>query len=108
MPPANLLILVEESSTRSQNSGAHFKPCQSKGIPNLIAQEGLNDLVWDLNFSKGKSEHLASCLQQWNLLSPGTKVGFIVKGLNVHLTSFLQMVSFAIVMVFLHCLKTLV
>ena len=77
-------------------------------MPNLITLEVLYDLVWDLNLSKGKSELLGSRLQQWNLLSPGAEVSFIIKGLSIHLTSFLQMVSFAIVMIFLHCLKALV
>ena len=108
MPPASLPILDKESLTCSKSSGADFEPCQSKGMPNLITLEVLYDLVWDLNLSKGKSELLGSCLQQWNLLSPGAEVSFIVKGLSIHLTSFLQMVSFAIVMIFLHCLKALV
>ena len=78
-------------------------------MPNLITLEVLYDFVWDLNLSKGKSELLGSFgLLQWNLLSPGAEVSFIVKGLSIHLTSFLQMVSFAIVMIFLHCLKALV
>ena len=36
----------------------------------------MNDLVRDLNLSKDKSELLASRLQQWNLLTFGTKVTF--------------------------------
>ena len=109
MPPASLPILDKESLTCSKScSGANFEPCQSKGMPNLITLEVLYDLLWDLNLSKDKSELLGSHLQQWNLLSPGAEVSFIVKGLSIHLTSFLQMVSFAIVMIFLHCLKALV
>ena len=76
MPPASLPILDEESSTCSESSDTHFKPCQNKGIPHLITQEDLNDLVRNLNLSKGKSELLGSRLQQSNLLSPGTKVSF--------------------------------
>ena len=108
MPPASLLILDKDSLTCSESSGAHFELCQSKGMPYLITQEDLNDLVWNLNLSKGKSDLLGSCLQQWNLLSPGTKLVFIVKGLSVHLTFILHMVSFDIVIIFLHCLKALV
>ena len=37
------------------------------------------DLVCNLNLSKDKSELLASCFQQWNLLTPGTKVTFYRK-----------------------------
>ena len=55
MPPASLPILGKESSTCSKSSGAHFKLCQSKGMPHLITLEDLYDLVWDLNLSKGKS-----------------------------------------------------
>ena len=52
-------------------------------MPNLITLEVLYDLVWDLNLSKGKSELLGSFgLLQWNLLSPGAEVSFIVKGLS--------------------------
>ena len=45
-------------------------------MPHLITLEDLYDLVWDLNLSKGKSGLLGSHLQQWNLLSAGTKVSF--------------------------------
>ena len=63
MPPANLPILDEESSTCFESSGADFEPCQSKSIPHLITQKDLNNLVWDLNLSKSKSELLRSRLQ---------------------------------------------
>ena len=76
MPLTSLPVLDKESSTYSESSDADFEPCQSKGIPHLITQEDLNDLVQDLYLSKGKSELLGSCLQQGNLLSPGTKVSF--------------------------------
>ena len=76
MPPTSLSILDEEYLTSSESSGADFEPCQIEGIPYLITQEDLNDLVRDLNLSKGKSELLGSRLQQWNLLSSGTKVSF--------------------------------
>ena len=42
--------------------------------PHLINQAELNDLVRDLSLSKSPAELLASRLQQWNLLSEGTKV----------------------------------
>ena len=106
MPPASPAILDEKSLTYFESSGVIFEPCQSKGIPHLITQEDLNNLVRDLNLSKSKSELLGSRLQLWNLPFHGTKVSF--KSLSVYLTSFLQMVSFAIVMTFLHCLKALI
>ena len=91
MPPTSLSILDEEYLKSSESSDADFEPCHIKGIPYLITQEDLNDLlVRDLNLSKGKSELLGSRLQQWNLLSPETKVSFYdqrSKALNVHLTS---------------------
>ena len=58
MPPASLPIL--DSLTCSESSGADFELCQSK--PHLITQKDLNNLVWNLNFSKGKSELLGSRL----------------------------------------------
>ena len=73
MPPASLPIRI---STCSESSSADFEPCQSKGMPHLVTREDLNDLVWDLNLAKGKSEFLGSHLQQWNMLSPGTKFSF--------------------------------
>ena len=64
MPPASLPISDKESLTCSESSGAGFEPCQSKGIPHLITLEDINDFVWDLNLSKGKSRLLGSHLQQ--------------------------------------------
>ena len=50
-----------------------FEPCIS-GEPHLITQPELNDLVRDLGLSKSKAELLGSRLQEWCLLSPGTKI----------------------------------
>ena len=66
--PFNILlicvpILEEKSSTCSESSGADFEPCQSKGTPHLITQKNLNDLVRDLNLSKGKTKLSGSRLQ---------------------------------------------
>ena len=48
MPPASLPILDKESLTCFESSGADFEPCQNKGIPHLITQEDLNNLVRNL------------------------------------------------------------
>ena len=74
--PFSLPILDKKFLTCFKSSGAHFEPCQSKGIPHLITLEDMYDLVRDLNFSKGKSELLGLRLQQCHMLSPGTKVSF--------------------------------
>ena len=58
---------------------ADFKPCQSNNIQHLITQDDLNDLVWNLNLSKGKSKVLESRLQHWKLFSPGTKISFYLQ-----------------------------
>jgi hypothetical protein len=42
--------------------------------PHKINQAELNDLVRDLNLSKGQAELLASRLKGWNLLEKGTKM----------------------------------
>ena len=108
MPPASLPILDEKFLTCSESSGTNFKPCQSKSLPHLITLEDLNDLGQDLNLSKGKSKLLGSRLLLWNLLSPGTKVSFYHQRSKCLSNFFLLMVNFAIVMIFLHCLKVLV
>ena len=54
MPLASLPIWDEESLTCFESSGAHFIPCQNKGIPHLITQEDLNDLVIIEKRFKGK------------------------------------------------------
>ena len=64
MPLASLSILNKESSPCFESSGARFKPCHSKVIPYLITQEALNDLIRDLNLSRGKNELLGSRLLQ--------------------------------------------
>ena len=94
--PFNILlicvpILEEKSSTCSESSGADFEPCQSKGTPHLITQKNLNDLVRDLNLSKGKTKLLGSRLQQWNLLSPETKVNFYRQSLSQDVQPFFIM-----------------
>ena len=58
MPSVSLPILDEEPSTCSKSSDTDFQPCQSKGVPHLITQKDLNDLVRDLNLSKSKNELL--------------------------------------------------
>jgi hypothetical protein len=42
--------------------------------PHKINQSELNELVRDLNLSKGQAELLASRLKRWNLLGKGTKI----------------------------------
>lgn len=42
--------------------------------PHLLNQSELNDLIRDLDLTKGKSELLASRLKQWKLLTNETKV----------------------------------
>ena len=54
--------------------------------PLFINQELLNDLDWDLYFSKEKAESLGSKLQQWNLLE-GTII-FSFHECNKHLSSY--------------------
>ena len=74
-PPSDLPVISDESTECSTDSSTDFDPCVSDRRPHFIIQD-LNDLVRDLNLSKDKSELLASRLQQWNLLTLGTKVTF--------------------------------
>ena len=78
-PPSDLPVISDESAECSEDSSTEFDPCVSERRPHFITQEDLNDLVRDLNLSEDKSELLASRLQQWNLLTPGTKVAFYQK-----------------------------
>ena len=39
-----------------------------------ITQEGLNDLIRDLDLPKSKAELLGSRLQQWNLLKENVRI----------------------------------
>lgn len=57
----------------SSDNDPDFEPSTS-GVPHLITQSELNDLVRDLALSKAKAELLGSRLQGWHLLSPGTKI----------------------------------
>ena len=75
-PPSDLPVISHEFAECSTDSSTDFDPCVSEGRPHFITQEDLNDLVRDLNLSKDKCELLASRLQQWNLLTLGTKVTF--------------------------------
>ena len=78
--PPYLPELKGKSSDNSKNSSCDsddtIQLSQDATKPHLISQENLNDLVRDLNLTKSNSELLASCLQQWNLLAPDTKVTF--------------------------------
>ena len=75
-PPSDLPVISDESAECSTDSSTDFDSCVSERRLHFITQEDLNDLVRDLNLSKDKSELLASRLQQWNLLTLGTKVTF--------------------------------
>jgi hypothetical protein len=55
---------ISEPSTSKDHEFAHMMSAE----PHRIIQNELNDLVRDLEIPKGKSELLASRLQQWNLL----------------------------------------
>ena len=55
--------------------------------PHFISQNELNDLVWDLELPKTKSELLGSRLQQWNLLEDGVRISKF-RDRQQHLESF--------------------
>ena len=65
---------MHQLSTDS-DTDPNFEPCMSDE-PHLITQSELNDLVRDLGLSKAKAELLGSRLQEWCLLSKGTKISF--------------------------------
>ena len=95
MPRASLPILDEESLTCSESSGADFKPCQTMILFGIKIFQKVKVNFWDHACSSG------------TYFLSEQKLAFIVKRLSVYLT-FLQMVSIAIVMIFLHGLKALV
>lgn len=76
-PPEEWTLDEPDEETAMQGTGSDidpdFEPCSS-GDPHLITQSELNDLVRDLGLSKAKAELLGSRLQEWCLLSPGTKI----------------------------------
>ena len=75
-PPCLPELKGESSENSSCDSDDTFQLSQEATKPHLISQEDLNDLLQDLNLTKSNSKLLASCLQQWNLLAPDTKVTF--------------------------------
>jgi hypothetical protein len=63
----------QESETEDAQPSVHYVPdCQNKSA-HLINKKELNDLDRDLKLTK-QAELLGSRLQQWNLLSQGTKL----------------------------------
>ncbi|XP_076329702.1 uncharacterized protein LOC143235432 [Tachypleus tridentatus] len=76
-PPEEWTLDKPNEETAMQGTGSDIEPdfeaCFS-GDPHLITQSKLNDLVRDLGLSKAKVELLGSKLQEWCLLSPGTKI----------------------------------
>lgn len=58
----------------SSSSDPDFISDEACTEPHRITQNELNDLVRDLDLSKGKAELLGSRLQQWNLLGEGVCV----------------------------------
>lgn len=78
-PPEDWTCDEPDEETEMQESGreinSEFEACSSGG-PHLITQSELNNLVRDLDLSKAKAKLLGSRLQEWCLLSPGTKISF--------------------------------
>ena len=71
-PPVTLPEPLAKSLESSCDTEFQDEP--NTNCPHLITQQELNDLVYDLNLTKRKSELLGSRLQQWKLLAPCTKV----------------------------------
>lgn len=68
-------LVLSEHSNVSEDSDTSYEPSTSKE-PHLLTQCDLNDLVRDLNLSKKQAELLGSRLNDWNLLSHGTKISY--------------------------------
>ena len=64
---------IESSEFPMSSQESYIASCISHE-PHFISQNELNDLVWDLELSKTKSELLGSRLQQWNLLADGVRI----------------------------------
>lgn len=73
MPPETFEESDEENDDIVPSMDPDFNPADPTE-PHLITQAQLNDLVRDLNLSKGKAELLGSRLQSWNLLEHSTKI----------------------------------
>jgi len=78
-PPDNFAMYSDDEDNVSSNSEEQ-QPSASRDadyVPSTdssnhkITEEKLNDPIRDLEFPKNKAEHLASRLQQWNLLHQG-------------------------------------
>ena len=73
LQPTESISSAQASRSETEHySFAEYKPEEKTRVPYLPTQENMNDLVMDLLPSKAKSEVLASCLQEWNVLSPDT------------------------------------
>ncbi|XP_039967895.1 uncharacterized protein LOC120779613 [Bactrocera tryoni] len=66
----------------AEDSDSSYEPSTSKE-PHLLTHRDLNDLVRYLNLSKKQAELLWSTLNDWNLLSRGTKISYFIKGNGV-------------------------
>ena len=81
-PPKEFTIDSDEEDEGELTSGfLETRACTDKHIshgessaPYILTQDGLNDLVRDLELSKNKAELLASRLQQWNLLEENVRI----------------------------------
>jgi hypothetical protein len=83
-PPDNFAIYSDDEDYISSNNekqqpsasrDTHYVP-STDSSNHMITAGKLNDLIRDLNLPKNKAEHLASRLQEWNLLHHSVEVTF--------------------------------